>query len=127
MNSSWTAAWLPFADGFAKCVAEYRGVEFRDHFGAAAAVDQMRAGTAHEDHFDETVEQFTRGRVAGFGEAEQDLIPVPRGAKREVVDADGAAVGEREGNIGADDQDARFSRVWPALMDDGFVRYGRRR
>ena len=110
---------IPLADRFAERIAKCRRVEPRDHFGAAAILRQVRSGAAHEDDFHESIEQFERGRLAGFDEAKQNLIPMFGGAQRQVVSANRAAVREREWDPGAGDRDVRFSRCRLALVNLG--------
>ena len=99
----------PLADGLLERGAERWGSELFDHFGTSGEGQVVAAGAADQHHLGAEVEHLGGRRSGVFGEGDQQQVELIGGAAHQVVHADGAAVGEREGEVGAGHQDARFA------------------
>ncbi len=99
----------PLADGLLECGAEGRGREFFDCFGTSGEGQVVAARAMHQHYLGADGEDLRGRRGVLFGEGDQQQVELFGGAAHEIVHAHGAAVGEREGQVGAGHQDARFA------------------
>ena len=107
----------PLADGLLERGAEGGGIELFHHFGAIGNGPVVAAGAADQYHLGTEVEHVGGRGSGGLGEGDQHQVELNGGAAHEIVHADGAAVGERERQVGAGYQDPRFAGGAPSRKD----------
>ena len=107
----------PLADGLLERGAERGGSEFFHHLGTPGEGQVVAAGAPHQHHLGAEVEDLGRRRSGMFREGHQQQVELFGSAAHQVVHADGAAVGEREWQVGAGHQDARFAAGAPSRED----------
>ncbi|MCX6627304.1 MAG: hypothetical protein NTW28_06715, partial [Candidatus Solibacter sp.] len=95
------AYWASWAEGW--------GGELFDNFGTSGEGQSVAAGAADQHHLGAEIEHLGGRRRGVLGEGDQKQVELHGSAAHEVVHADGAAVGEREGEVGAGHEDARFA------------------